>query len=422
MKRELKVSLFDLATSLSNAMDLISSDIVNHHKRVAYIALKIAKELKLPAKDIDNIVLAGILHDVGALSFKERLTAKQYEFENANNHAEVGYWLLKNFELMHDMAENVRYHHCLWDDGKGEYADGQKVPIGAHILHLADRIEILINRNEEILGQVKRIVSIVIKGQSKVYAPHIVDAFLNLSHCEYFWLDIVSPNIDSILAGNTDIASFKLEIDTLLQFTKLFSQIIDFRSSFTATHSSGVAYTSEALARVIGLSDYECQTMRIAGFLHDLGKLAIPREILEKPAGLVETEFNVIRSHTYHTYRILSAIPGFQQITEWAAFHHEKLNGKGYPFHLKGDDLTLGARIMAVADVFTAITEDRPYRTGLEREKVLSILTKMVDNGALDKYVVNAIKDNYDEINEIRIQAQADACKSYNQFKSGIDI
>jgi len=422
MKRELKVSLFDLATSLSNAMDLISSDIVNHHKRVAYIALKIAKELKLPAKDIDNIVLAGILHDVGALSFRERLTAKQYEFENANKHAEVGYWLLKNFELMHDMAEVVRYHHHLWDDGRGEYANGQKVPIGAHILHLADRIEILINRNEEILGQVERIVTTVINGQRRVYAPHIIEAFIELSHCEYFWLDIVSPNIGQILADNTEIDSVQLEIDTLLQFTKLFSQIIDFRCSFTATHSSGVAYTSEALARVIGLSEFECQIMRIAGFLHDLGKLAIPKEILEKPSKLIDTEFNVMRSHTYHTYRILSAIPGFKQITEWASFHHEKLNGKGYPFHLKGDDLTLGARIMAVADVFTAITEDRPYRTGLEREKVISILTKMVDNEALDKFVVNALKANYDEINEIRIQAQSDANESYNKFKQNVVV
>ncbi|OEH85679.1 phosphohydrolase [Desulfuribacillus stibiiarsenatis] len=416
MKRELRVSLFDLVTSLSNAMDLVSQDIVNHHKRVAYIALKIAEEMNLRVKDINNIVLAGILHDVGALSFRERLFAREYEFSNGNLHAEVGYQLLKDFAPMQKMAQMVRFHHLPWKDGAGQSFEGEEVPIGGHILHLADRVEILINRREEILGQTENIVSIIQKGDSTLYCPSVVDAFCGLADKEYFWLDIVSPNIEQILSQSTEISSIELDLMDILDFTRMFSQIIDYRSSFTATHSSGVGATAEAIARLIGLSERECKKMRIAGNLHDLGKLAIPKEILEKPDKLQVNEFNVIRSHTYHTYRVLDAIPGFREITEWAAYHHEKLDGTGYPFHIKGEDISLGARIMAVADIFTAITEDRPYRTGLEKEKVLTILKKKVEENALDERVVTVLENHYDEVNDIRFCAQSEAYADYQEF------
>lgn len=421
MNRDLRVSLFDLTTSLSNAMDLISPDIVNHHKRVAYIALKIAKQMKLPTTEINTIVLAGILHDIGALSFQDRVLARQYEFTHANKHAELGYLLLKNFQQMHDVSKIVRHHHVPWEAGNGANHMDEAVPIGSHIIHLADRVEILINRGKEILGQVERIVKVINNGNNKMYNPEVIAAFSELINKEYFWLDVTSPNIGQILAQNTEISQVQLEMNDLLEFTKVFSQIIDFRSSFTAAHSSGVAHTSEALAKYVGLSERECQMMRIAGYLHDLGKLAIPTEILEKPDGLLNQEFNVIRSHTYHTYRVLDGIPGFDQITEWASLHHEKLDGTGYPFRHTEKDISLGARIMAVADVFTAITEDRPYRSGLEKEKVLNILNSMVQNNALDNHIVRILDKHYETINEIRIQAQTEAQNSYKDFGKRVD-
>lgn len=422
MQHELKVSLFDLATSLSNAMDLINPELVNHHKRVAYIALRIAEQLGLPAEEINQIVLAGIVHDVGALSlsFEERLNLKQYEYYNANAHAKVGYWLLDTFAPMEQIAKLVRYHHHSWDMGNGTAFEDEPVPLGSHILHLADRIEVLIDRREEILGQVGRITEIVEQGRGRLFAPEILDAFKAISSKEYFWLDITSSNVGCILAENIDPVSIQLQVSDLLELSKLFSQIIDFRSSFTSTHSCGVAYTSEAIACFFGLTKQECQMMRIAGFLHDIGKLAIPKEILEKPDKLEPEEFNVMRSHTYYTYRVLDTIPGFRTITEWASFHHEKLNGHGYPFHLTGESLSLGARIMAVADVFTAIAEDRPYRKGLEKDKVLTILNRMVAADSLDGHIVRVLELNYEEIDQVRIQAQADADRKYKEFKDKV--
>ena len=103
---------------------------------------------------------------------------------------------------------------------------------------------------------------------------------------------------------------------------------------------------------------------------------------------------------------MLNKIKALQPITEWAAFHHERLDGTGYPFRLKGNELSLGARIMAVADVFTAVSEDRPYRHGMEKEKVINVLTSMSKNNALCPNVTAVMLEHFDDINETRIHAQ----------------
>lgn len=120
--------------------------------------------------------------------------------------------------------------------------------------------------------------------------------------------------------------------DEIIELTKIFANIIDFRNPFTATHSAGVAKTAEKLAELAGFSENECKMMLVAGYLHDLGKLAVSKSILDKPGNLDPGERNVIRSHAFYTYRLLQAIKGFEIINKWASFHHEKLNGKGYSF------------------------------------------------------------------------------------------
>ncbi|HBR02080.1 MAG TPA: phosphohydrolase, partial [Ruminiclostridium sp.] len=183
-----------------------------------------------------------------------------------------------------------------------------------------------------------------------------------------------------------------------------------------ARHSAGVAKTSQRLAEMIGFSPLECKMMLIAGYLHDLGKLAISNDVLEKPAKLNEDEFNEIRSHTYYTYQLLDTIPQFETIKTWAAFHHERLNGSGYPFHIKGDSLTLGSRIMAVADIFTAITESRPYRKGMDDQHAIHALKDMVASEAIDGNIVKVLIDHFQEINDIRESAQQQASNRYESF------
>lgn len=314
MIKELRVSLFDVVMCLSDAIDLISQVLVDHHKRVSYIAFNIATEIGLCAEEQNNLVFAGLLHDSGALSLKERLDLLRFEAENSYRHAEVGYLLFKNFEPLSKIAPLIRYHHIYWNKGQGSTFKGNKVPIGSHILHLADRVAVAIKRKEEILGQVKGICERIEKNSGKMFMPELVDAFKNLATKEYFWLEAISPSISSILAHKSKSIIIELDVKELLDLAKLFCQIIDFRSRFTATHSSGVAATAETMSRLIGFSERECQMMKIAGYLHDLGKLAVSPEILEKPGKLSKEEFYIIKSHAFHTHRILGTIKDLDTI------------------------------------------------------------------------------------------------------------
>jgi len=189
-----------------------------------------------------------------------------------------------------------------------------------------------------------------------------------------------------------------IDIPDISLISVLFRNIIDFRSRFTSTHSSGVAASAAILSRIFGLTESEIELMEIAGNLHDLGKLAIPNSILEKPGKLEKEEMDIVKSHTYYTFHVINTIGGLQQIAEWAAYHHERLDGSGYPFHCTEAELSTGARIMMVADMFTALAEDRPYRKGMSKEGIIQIIKKFSDRHLLDTRIVNLLFDNYEEI------------------------
>ncbi|MPM78621.1 3'3'-cGAMP-specific phosphodiesterase 1 [bioreactor metagenome] len=122
----------------------------------------------------------------------------------------------------------------------------------------------------------------------------------------------------------------------------------------------------------------------------------------------------MIRSHTFYTYRLLQAIKGFETINKWAAFHHETLDGRGYPFHLKDDSIPLGSRIMAVADIYTALTEDRPYRKGMSAQEAVGILSSMVKNNAICPYSVSMLVNNIEEIEALHRDVQHEAKRTYD--------
>jgi HD-GYP domain-containing protein (c-di-GMP phosphodiesterase class II) len=416
---DLKISLCDLVMALSDTMDLVSTTLSGHHRQVAYVALSICKELGIPDNERNTVAFAAALHDAGALSVQERLNAMEFEVVQPHAHAQNGYLLLRSFAPLTEAADIIRLHHVRWDerlDSKVVEAAGGHVPLGSLIVHIADRISVLVNRRKEILSQSGSIKDQIVRESGAMFMPDLVDAFVALAKREYFWLDLSSPNIASVVTKRLHRAGIDLNTDTLLGLTDIFRRIIDFRSRFTATHSAGVAAVAEALANRIGFSKRECLHMRVAGYLHDLGKLAIPSELLEKPGKLDPEEMNVMRSHTFHTYRTLEAIPQLSTIAEWAAFHHERMNGTGYPFRLSAEDLPIGSRIMAVADVLTALMEDRPYREGMPPKQAEKVIRDMADAQALDSDVVSELFRDLEPINQARIAAQSTSTMEYDSF------
>ncbi|MGQ9756243.1 MAG: HD-GYP domain-containing protein [Desulfotomaculales bacterium] len=136
----------------------------------------------------------------------------------------------------------------------------------------------------------------------------------------------------------------------------------------------------------------------MAGLLHDLGKLSVPEAVLNKPGPLDRRELNLVRGHSYYTYRILYRIPETREIAAWAGYHHERLDGRGYPFGLAVPEIDTGARLLAAADVFVALVEDRPYRAGLPRAGVEAVMREAVRSGALDATAVDVLLGSCDEL------------------------
>ncbi len=408
--RELRVSTFDMVLCLSRAVDLISPSLAHHHHQVAYIAHSLATELRLPPGQANNLLLAGALHDVGALSLQERVEAMAFEVDPiaVERHVLTGASMLSGFPPLSRVAPPVKYHHQWWNKPR------EDAPSDCDILHLADRVSVLVDRKAPVLSQAPAIVQRIRGEAGRMFSPGVVDIFDKLAERESFWLDLVLPSLDEILEDIAGLlGSLELGTDEVLDLSLLFSRLIDFRSPFTSTHSRGVATLAEELTRAFDFSAREALLMRAAGHLHDLGKLAVPSSILDKPGRLTDDEMAVVRTHTYHTYRILRGVEPLRPLAAWAALHHERLDGAGYPFHLHADDLPLRSRIMAVADVFTALTEDRPYRKALGKADVMGIMAKMAADRALDGRVVAVVEFRYEELDAKRARNQASAATEY---------
>ena len=279
-------------------------------------------------------------------------------------------------------------------------------------VHVADAVATMVNEHIPVLNQVKEIVSVIEACRGTEFSPKAVDAFLVVSKREFMWMDLVlNPQFLLLFTGTIR----DISLDEATVFTRFMSRLIDFRSPFTVMHSAGVAASARELARLVGMTEEECKMMAIAGYLHDIGKLRVPNEILEKPGKLTEEEFNIVKEHPYYTRLILMEADGFDKIADWAGYHHEKLNGKGYPFHWEAEQLDLGSRIMAVADIFSAIAEVRPYRAGMKREQALNVMRENVENGSVCGNVVRLLEEHYDEVDAAREKESREVGQGYYQ-------
>ena len=410
-----RISILDFALAISDAIDLVAPALNNHHKKVANISCNIALAMELPNSEVQDIVLAAVLHDIGAFSVEERielLEPDSHDVEN-NLHALMGYKLLKGFGPLSKAAELIRRHH-------EDYSKtGGSAPVGSHIIHLADRVAVRFDENREITGQVPEALEKINRKKS-MFHPDVLAAFMRIAGHEYFLLEAFSPSLSMVSMKRIWFSHVIADLETLRGFAKVIAQIIDFRSRFTATHSNGVAAVAHELTRIAGFSDRECRLMEIAGFLHDVGKLAVPNSILEKNGSLDAEEFNTVKKHAYYTYAILAGIEGLEGIATWAASHHERQDGNGYPFHVRNEDFSKFARVMAVADILTALLEDRPYRAGMAREKAEEALLEMAKGGGIDGSIVDLAREHFFRINDVRIKAQQAAREEYEAFHAEI--
>jgi len=425
----LNTNYYNISSLLAEVSDLsacFDKSLRGHNLRVSIISLAVATKLSFSREFLLNLLVASLFHDIGILLFKEREQVEILKEESVKNkainlHAIVGYKLLEKFPLFKKAAVIVRDHHrtyCEFISSPGKFV------FPAQIVFLADRIDVWITtqieRGKTLLEAIGSLREKLERGRGKLFSPKLLDVFVRFYlEKEAFWFGLYTEEeyLKETVLYYLNSLDFSIDIKEFLRVVKLFGFLIDFKSPFTATHSSGVAQTAVHLASYFHFSQEELRKMKIAGFLHDIGKVLIPSEILEKPAKLSEGEFFLMKSHVFHTYRILRRFVRDEDIVKWASYHHERLNGRGYPFKLKANQIPLGSRIMAVADIFTALTEDRPYKRALSSEEALRILIQLSKRGELDSQVVSVLSKNLSAIDRSRKVAQERASKLYRELK-----
>ncbi len=385
----MKFSLNQFLLAVSFALDFVEIDIAgkrtNHGKRVAYITLRIAKKMDFNDEDLYDIVSLAILHDNGICEARNDVIYDNInDEEHLMQHCITGENNALNYPFLKKRKNIIKYHHEKYD-GSGFYKlKGHEIPLMSQIICFADFME-----NGFILDKIcdknKRKIEKFAKEQSgKLFKPEICEAFLEITNSTSFRLDMGDNFINSALNKYTPKFTRELSLLDVGKMTDVFSKIIDSKSKFTRKHSKGIAEKAAIMADYYNYDADEKTKLVIAANLHDLGKLAVPNSILDKPDKLTEDEFDIIKAHTYYTRVALSKIDGFEDITEWAANHHEKLNGFGYPYGKNASELDFNSRLMGCIDIYQALTEERPYRNPLSHDKVIDIMKEMVKEGFID--------------------------------------
>lgn len=405
---QLRIKLYDLILAFANALDQVHPALTGHHRRVGFLLDRLAERLGLPSEERERLFLAGIMHDVGVIPLKT--SAEDLVFERERYlHPQAGCLFLQNCPTLAEEAERVRFHHMYWEKA----CDRGLAAREGSLINIADRVDVDLRAKNDFREAVEGADRRVCERRPGIYSPDHIEAMQDLLHDE--------ETLNDLAGAHTRLPAFVrrrygdqiLTPQETIQFSTLFGHIIDSCSPFTATHSTGVAHMAVALGRLTGMGQDDLDTLFVAGMLHDIGKLGIPLALLEKPGQLTDEEFPKVKRHADLSRLWLDAVPGFERVSVWGGGHHERLDGKGYPLGLKGEEIPLPSRIMAIADVFTALTEDRPYRKGMTPPEALRIVKGMVKQGHLDGDLSKLLCDHADELDAVRASSQAEARRGF---------
>ncbi|HEY8035364.1 MAG TPA: HD domain-containing phosphohydrolase [Methylobacter sp.] len=392
------VDIHSAITALSCALDLVGVDEVRHGKRVALMARAIALHLNWPELESLSILYSGMLHDCGVSRIHEhRQITDTLEWEGAEDHCIRGADYLSACPPLAYLSDEIRYHHTRWEKLL-ELPVDHRIRLRANLLYLVDRVDTLqlpFLNSDQILIEYPAIIARIKTLSGVLFAPELVDAFAEVADVEAFWLAMEPEYLDEDLRNiGSHIPTILLDIPALKELARLFSRVVDAKSPYTDEHSQRVAHIARQLAIDFGIEGYELEQVEIAGLLHDIGKLRVSEDIIDKPGSLTLEERATMHRHSYDTFRILKRVFDDSKIPVWAGFHHETLLGDGYPFKNDKKELDLECRIIAVADIFQALAQQRPYRHSMSLEYILNDLQSRVATGRLDAEVVAKLTGN----------------------------
>jgi len=286
--------------------------------------------------------------------------------------------------LSSETAEAIRALDEHWDGaGQPRGLRGEEIPLLGRILCLAQTVEIF-----QAAGGFRAAGRVARKRRGGWFDPALVDALRELGNDVHFWDSLRDGDVSAWEPADRMLVADDERLDKI---AIAFAGIVDAKSPWTYRHSDRASLIVVGLANALGADERGLRDLRRAALLHDIGKLSISNRILDKPAALTRSEFAQIREHPVVTERILARVPRFEPLAPVAAAHHERLDGSGYPRGLEKPDLTQKMRTLAVADVYEALTSERPYRRALSSEDALAVIRSDVPE-RLDAEVYSALE------------------------------
>jgi HD-GYP domain-containing protein (c-di-GMP phosphodiesterase class II) len=419
-----EVRIADILSAMSYALDLTEGAAPGHTLRSCVIGMRIGAELRLPQDDHAALFYALLLKDAGCSSNAAKMCAlfgsddrfvknslKVLDQNDPLNfiratvqhaaigrplHVQVGQLFTMGVAALQGQqkqifqircergadiarrmgftaatAETIRSLDEHWN-GKGnpEGLKGEEIPLLSRIANISQTLEVF-HRSESLAG-----VARVLKERSGTWFDPDLAALVTkwLSEPEW-WATLESHELEqSVQALRPDGGREVVEGGTIDTVAQAFADIIDAKTPFTFRHSTKVADFAAAIAKTMGESATSQRRIRRAGLLHDVGKLGISNRILDKSGPLTDEERLTVESHPKFTWEILNRVAAFRDFAWMASIHHEKMDGSGYPFRLRGAQLDEPARMLVVADIYEALTADRPYRAGMTPDKAIGIL------------------------------------------------
>ncbi len=422
--------LSEVLGGLSYALDITEGEPPGHAVRTLAIGMRLAEQIGLGEEERSALFYALLLKDAGCSSNASRLSSLFAADDQTAKHAmkrtdwsrsgslamytwraiepgrsplakarrmraitqeeevtrdmigtrcERGAEIARMLELPEPTAEAIRCLDEHWDgSGHPRGLEGDEIPLLGRILCLAQTVEVFVRT----MGS-RGAYGMAMSRRGRWFDPALVDAMLGFRDDAKFWGPLEDARAVPPVAGweprERMLVADEAQIDNVAE---AFGRVIDAKSPFTARHSAGVAAYAVAIADAMGMDARAQRDLRRAGLLHDIGKLAVSSRILDKPGKLTDEEFTAMKAHPAYTLQILERVACFRGLASMAAAHHERLDGSGYHLGLAAFDLSRSARILSVADVFEAMTADRPYREAMPFEKALGIVRGMA-GGAL---------------------------------------
>lgn len=380
----------EVAIMIQRALNGVDPRLVDHGLRVGMLLDAMLEVAGWPqGKRRRDAYLVALMHDIGAYRTEEIDRLVEFETDNVWEHSFYGYLFFKELSPLAEYAEVVLYHHmpfALFTDQEAS------VRFLAQALHVADRIDVLLLEHPQAdASAMERLIEQAPAGQ---FSPDATALFFEAERRQGL-LDALRRGIDRDEAIRR--AADAAEPDAAAAFLDTLVHVIDFRSRHTVTHTVTTAWVAYELASRLMGDEGEAGRVYCGALLHDLGKIGIPLGILEKPGRLDADEMAVMRTHVSLTESIVEGCVA-DDIALAAARHHEKLDGSGYPRGLAAADLRQADRIIAVADIVSALVGTRSYKEAYPKERVLELLADQRDCGLIDAAVVEVMERDYDDI------------------------